>query len=265
MLKKTLLVCGLVAMLGAPAGFAQTPYDGSRPVDVSQKNSVTQSETTAQDSEDALTPPAPILMSQPGAKGVNARSKDFSKWFKEAMEKAKDWDFPTVKNKYGETITREDFFRAIIWIESNGKHKDAKGNVTKSWVGAIGFGQLMPATAKGLGVDPKDPRQNLIGSAKYIKEILASSRLAKFGGEEKLIMACAAYNMGPYSSLLKKGWENLKLNAPAETRGYGLKLKMCLGFPLSDIEKRLVSKHLDVKLANVDELVDDYYARSHGL
>jgi len=36
--------------------------------------------------------------------------------------------------------------------------------------GAIGLGQLMPATAKELGVDPTDPLQNLEGAAKYLSQ-----------------------------------------------------------------------------------------------
>lgn len=55
--------------------------------------------------------------------------------------------------------------------------------------GAIGLGQLMPATAKELGVDPTDPMQNLEGAAKYL-----SQQLKRFGSPE---LALAAYNAGP--------------------------------------------------------------------
>jgi len=41
-----------------------------------------------------------------------------------------------------------------------------------SSAGAIGLGQLMPATAKELGVDPTDPAQNLEGAARYMKQLL---------------------------------------------------------------------------------------------
>ena len=55
--------------------------------------------------------------------------------------------------------------------------------------GAIGLGQLMPATAQELGVDPRDPLQNLEGAAKYF-----SQQLKRFGSPE---LALAAYNAGP--------------------------------------------------------------------
>lgn len=42
--------------------------------------------------------------------------------------------------------------------------------------GARGLGQLMPATAAELGVDPTDPRQNIFGTARYL-----SQQLDRFG------------------------------------------------------------------------------------
>ena len=74
-------------------------------------------------------------------------------------------------------------FRANIEIES------AYRQSAVSSAGAIGLGQLMPATARDLGVDPRDPLQNLDGSARYLAMML------ELFGDPRL--ALAAYNAGP--------------------------------------------------------------------
>jgi soluble lytic murein transglycosylase-like protein len=54
----------------------------------------------------------------------------------------------------------------------------------------------MPATARGLGVDPMNPAQALDGGARYLKE-----QLQTFGRAD---LALAAYNAGP-SAVRKYG------------------------------------------------------------
>lgn len=60
----------------------------------------------------------------------------------------------------------------------------------RSRAGAIGLGQLMPATARALGVEAWDPVQNLYGAIRYLR-----GNLDRFGwGNAHL--ALAAYNAG---------------------------------------------------------------------
>jgi len=60
-----------------------------------------------------------------------------------------------------------------------------------SRAGAIGLGQLMPGTAAGLGVNPRNPAENLSGAARYL-----SGLMHRFGANHYSLVF-AAYNAGP--------------------------------------------------------------------
>lgn len=69
----------------------------------------------------------------------------------------------------------------------------------RSYKHAKGLMQLMPGTAKEMGVeDVYNPFENLEGGIKYFKLMLS-----KFNGDERL--ALAAYNAGPYKVIKYKG------------------------------------------------------------
>ena len=85
------------------------------------------------------------------------------------------------------------FLRAVIRVES-----DYNPEVV-SRAGARGLMQLMPATAARMGVtDPFDPRQNIMGGARYLR-ILAN----QFNGD--LILTIAGYNAGEGAVLRYRG------------------------------------------------------------
>ncbi len=108
-----------------------------------------------------------------------ASSKSFSSYLGETV--SLDEIFNEAANKYNVPV---DLLKAIGKQESN-FNPDAV-----SRCGAQGIMQLMPRTAASLGVDDSfDPKQNIMGGAKYISQLLN-----KYDGNASL--ALAAYNAG---------------------------------------------------------------------
>lgn len=104
---------------------------------------------------------------------------DFSSFLK--TDKNLEEIYAEASQTYGVSI---DLLKAMTKQESN-----FDPNAT-SRSGAQGLMQLMPATAAGLGVtDAYDPYQNVMGGAKYIRQMLD-----KYNGNVSL--ALAAYNAG---------------------------------------------------------------------
>ncbi|WP_420863515.1 lytic transglycosylase domain-containing protein [Algirhabdus cladophorae] len=77
----------------------------------------------------------------------------------------------------------EQLFLRLVQQESAWKPN------ARSHAGAIGLAQLMPGTARYLGVNPRNPSQNLDGGARYLRE-----QYDTFGSWR---LALAAYNAGP--------------------------------------------------------------------
>lgn len=92
--------------------------------------------------------------------------------------------------------------QAVMFQESNSNPNAVSPK------GASGLMQLMPDTAKELGVDPRDPIQNIDGGVRYLKK-----QIDAYGVPGGL----AAYNAG--AGRLQQSGYNFN-NLPAETRDY---------------------------------------------
>lgn len=117
---------------------------------------------------------------------------------------------PPVPPQYAAALTRAaaaanvspTLLSALVWQESRWNQ------AAISPKGAIGLAQLMPATARNLGVNPADPVANLNGGARYLRQLLD-----EFDGDVE--RALAAYNAGPGRVHSSGG-----VPAIAETRNY---------------------------------------------
>ena len=106
----------------------------------------------------------------------------------------------------------EELIRAIIQVESQ------FDRLAVSTAGARGLMQLMPATARSMGVaDSFDARQNIFGGARYLKQLLG-----RYGGDVSL--TAAAYNAGEGAVARYNGIPPYK-----ETQGYVRKVNAILG------------------------------------
>src|SRR5690625_584547 len=115
---------------------------------------------------------APVVFQQAEAvsSGNNVPSTEFNSIITEMAQ------------KYG---IDEKLIHAVIKMESN------YNPMAKSHAGAQGLMQLMPNTARGLGVtNSYDPRKNIEGGTKYLSQMLK-----KYNGN--LELSLAAYNAGP--------------------------------------------------------------------
>lgn len=102
-------------------------------------------------------------------------------------------------NKYD---VSPSLIEAMVWQESRWRTN------ARSPVGARGLAQLMPGTARELGVNPDDPLANLEGGVRYLRQ-----QLDTFDGNVE--KALAAYNAGPARVARAGGVPNIR-----ETQNY---------------------------------------------
>lgn len=103
----------------------------------------------------------------------------------------------------------ERLVKAVVMAESAGNPQAV------SPAGAVGLMQLMPGTARALGVDPRDPEQNVDGGIRYLKDMARQF--------DSLDDVLAAYNAGPGAVQRHRGIPPYK-----ETQEYVNKIRRAL-------------------------------------
>ena len=131
-------------------------------------------------------------------------------------------DLDSMINKYASKYNVEpNLVKAVVKVESSNN----PNAVSKA--GGIGLGQLLPSTAKAMGVNPYNPEDNIKGTVKYLDYLNK-----KFNGDTKKVLA--SYNAGlnavqkhngvpPYKEtqnyVKKVEKEKAKLDADSRTNG----------------------------------------------
>ncbi|MDD2856198.1 MAG: lytic transglycosylase domain-containing protein, partial [Desulfuromonadaceae bacterium] len=118
-----------------------------------------------------------------------------------------DWLAPIISKASRQYGVEPALIRAVIKAESNFNPHAV------SHAGAAGLMQLMPATARSLGVtDSFDPEQNVMAGTRFLKDMLT-----RYGGN--LDSALAAYNWGPGNV------DRRPDELPRETRNYQARVR----------------------------------------
>ncbi|MEO0378750.1 MAG: lytic transglycosylase domain-containing protein [Pseudomonadota bacterium] len=163
-----------IAALVAQGSVAQTLSSSNRNKLFSSQTDVLDSRASKQYSNSVRLQPPKVVTPTKWDTGGNA-PKFRGKYKGPYLAVAKD-----AARRHGVPV---DLFLRLVQQESGWNP------TARSHKGAYGLAQLMPGTARGLGVDRKDPYENLDGGAKYLKQ-----QYLTFGSWR---LALAAYNAGP--------------------------------------------------------------------
>jgi len=182
---------------------------------------------TPQMQEEVSTPLIPSITETPVPSGLNdAQRKELEDLLKLAEAPTEPTPTPepiqvgkqNISIPTGDAYAPPSLVKAVMQVESGGNQEAVSPK------GARGLMQLMPVTAKQLGINAKDPQENVEGGSRYLQQ-----QLDRFGNRE---LALAAYNWGPENVQRaidkikadgkKPTWALVKayVKVPKETREY---------------------------------------------
>jgi soluble lytic murein transglycosylase-like protein len=164
-----------------------------------------------------------MTYSVPEAPGIRATTPLADAGIREQYE-------PLIREHASRQALRADLVRAVIQVESgyNARAKSPKG--------AMGLMQLMPATARQMGVhNPYDPADNIRGGTAYLRKLID-----RYNGNEEL--ALAAYNAG--SDAVDRHGRSVP--PYQETRDYVKKVGAISEVQRASLTKRAIYKTFEV-------------------
>jgi soluble lytic murein transglycosylase-like protein len=184
------------AAIGVAVGLVASPVS-AQVMDIAPDGTVSMRQGSGAANWEVVTPASDKIVAQDGTPIVPAWAYT-------------DTSPPPVPAQYAAALTQAAaaanvspaLLSALVWQESRWNQ------AAISHKGAVGLAQLMPATARDLGVNPADPVANLTGGARYLRQLLD-----QFDGNVE--RALAAYNAGPGRVRSSGG-----VPAIAETRNY---------------------------------------------
>jgi soluble lytic murein transglycosylase-like protein len=208
---RILLFVACVAALSPAAAFAQIYAwrDGTGTLVLSDRKLDAGAETYAVPNAPAIRSTRPLLQTGVASDRYEALVQEYS----------------------GRHGLRPDLVRAVIQVES------AFNPYARSPKGAMGLMQLMPGTARELGVrNAFDPAENIRGGTTYLRQLLD-----RYNGNEEL--ALAAYNAG-FDAVDRHGRQ---VPPYTETRNYVRKVgSAAQGTETSSGPKRVIYKTIEI-------------------